>query len=52
MNLPIPKNGPKVTSLLWNALDTQIVTGHENGDIVQWDARYWNPIYRYTNIIA
>jgi hypothetical protein len=39
MNLPIPKDGPKVTSLLWNSLDTQLITGHDNGDIVQWDVR-------------
>lgn len=40
MNLPVPKEGPKVTSLLWHSLDSQLITGHDNGDIVQWDIRY------------
>ncbi len=35
MVLPIPAQGPKVTSLIWNGLDDLIVTGHDNGDIVQ-----------------
>ena len=35
MTIPIPTKGPKVTSLIWNGLDDLIVTGHENGDIVQ-----------------
>ena len=35
MSLPIPAKGPKVTSLIWNGLDDLIVTGHDNGDIVQ-----------------
>ena len=29
----------KVTSALWGTLDQFIVTGHENGEIVQWDIR-------------
>jgi hypothetical protein len=24
MSLPIPPNGPKVTAMLWNGLDTQV----------------------------
>jgi len=39
MNITIPTNGPKVTSLLWGGLDNFIVTGHDNGDIVQWDLK-------------
>merc|ERR1712110_248268 len=39
MCLPIPAKGPKVTSLIWNGLDDLIVTGHDNGDIVQWDVK-------------
>ena len=35
MSLPIPAKGPKVTSLIWNGLDDLLVTGHDNGDIVQ-----------------
>merc|ERR1711890_113297 len=37
--MSIPANGPKVTSLIWNALDDHLVTGHDNGDIVQWDVK-------------
>ena len=29
----------QVTSLVWGTLDEQIVTGHDNGDIVQWDVK-------------
>jgi hypothetical protein len=29
----------KVTSALWGTLDQFIVTGHENGELVQWDLR-------------
>ncbi len=39
MSITIPPKGPKVTSLVWGTLDEQIVTGHDNGDIVQWDAK-------------
>lgn len=39
MSLPIPAKGPKVTSLIWNGLDDLLVTGHDNGDIVQWDVK-------------
>lgn len=35
----IPDAGPKVTSMIWSNLDTHLVTGHDNGDIVCWDAR-------------
>lgn len=39
-NLRIPiQQGPKVTSILWGPLDEYIVTGHENGDLVQWDLK-------------
>lgn len=39
MQLPIPTAGPKVTSMVWGNLDEQVVTGHDNGDIVQWDIK-------------
>jgi len=39
MNIPIPDKGPKVTSLIWSGIDDFIVTGHDNGDIVQWDVK-------------
>lgn len=29
----------KVTSALWGTLDEFIVTGHENGELVQWDIK-------------
>ena len=29
----------KVTSALWGTLDQFMVTGHENGELVQWDIR-------------
>ena len=37
ITIPIPPKGPKVTSLVWGHLDKQLITGHDNGDIVQWD---------------
>ena len=46
MSLPIPAKGPKVTSLIWNGVDDLIVTGHDNGDIVQViKALYYSIIY-------
>ena len=29
----------KVTSGLWGTLDEYIVTGHDNGELVQWDIK-------------
>jgi len=29
----------KVTSVLWGTLDEFLITGHENGEIMQWDLR-------------
>ena len=37
ITIPIPPKGPKVTSLVWGSLDKYLITGHDNGDIVQWD---------------
>jgi len=39
LKLSIPPNGPKVTSMLWSGLDDTLLTGHDNGDIVQWDLK-------------
>jgi len=36
MKVTIPDKGPKVTAMVWSGLDDFILTGHENGDIVQW----------------
>ena len=38
-NLTIPVEGPKVTAALWGPLDQYIITGHENGDLCQWDTK-------------
>lgn len=37
--LRIPINGPRVSSLLWGNLDEVLLTGHENGEIIQWDLK-------------
>lgn len=29
--------GPKITSMAWGPLEEYIVTGHESGDLAQWD---------------
>ena len=29
----------KVTSMVWGCLDETIITGHEAGDLIQWDLR-------------
>ncbi len=39
MSMTIPPSGPKVTAAVWANLDEQIVTGHDNGDIVLWDVK-------------
>jgi len=39
MKIQIPDKGPKITSMLWSSLDNCLLTGHENGDLVQWDMR-------------
>ena len=33
--VPSPKS--KITSAVWGPLDEVIITGHENGDLCQWD---------------
>ncbi|XP_044732789.1 eukaryotic translation initiation factor 3 subunit I [Chrysoperla carnea] len=37
--LRIPVEKSKITSMLWGTLDEVIITGHDNGDIIQWDLR-------------
>lgn len=32
-------NAPKATSMLWGTLDEFVISGHENGDLAQWDLR-------------
>ncbi|XP_040569318.1 eukaryotic translation initiation factor 3 subunit I [Lepeophtheirus salmonis] len=38
MKHDIPMDGPKITALIW-FMDNTIITGHENGNIAQWDVR-------------
>ena len=35
MHVPVPK--AKVTSAVWGHLDDMLITGHESGDLIQWD---------------
>lgn len=35
----IPINGPRISAILWGALDETIITGHEDGEINIWDVR-------------
>ena len=35
----IPSGGPKVTSMIWSGLDDLLLTGHDTGDLVQWDVK-------------
>ena len=37
--LTIPVDSSKVSSMMWGPLDHFIVTGHENGELVQWDTK-------------
>ncbi len=49
-------NAPKATSMVWGNLDEVVISGHDNGDLAQWDLRWeWhcrnleclklNPVY-------
>ncbi|XP_066587157.1 eukaryotic translation initiation factor 3 subunit I [Prorops nasuta] len=35
----ISVNGPRISAVLWGALDETIITGHEDGEITLWDVR-------------
>lgn len=35
----ISVNGPRISAILWGALDETIITGHEDGEIKLWDVR-------------
>lgn len=37
--LRIPISGSRVSSILWDNLDETIISGHENGEIIQWDLK-------------
>lgn len=32
-------NAPKATSMVWGNLDEVVISGHDNGDLAQWDLR-------------
>lgn len=32
-------NAPKATSMVWGNLDEVIISGHDNGDLAQWDLK-------------
>lgn len=37
ISIPVPAS--KVTSAVWGPLDEYLITGHENGDLIQWDVK-------------
>ena len=37
MSVPIGSN--KITAAVWGPLDEVILTGHDNGDLCQWDIK-------------
>ena len=47
MSIPITK--AKVSAAIWGPLDEYIVTGHENGDLCQWDVKTGNIIKAVRN---
>lgn len=49
--LSVPVKGPKVTAALWGPLDQYIITGHENGDLCQWDTKVWYGLHWLTNLL-
>lgn len=39
LRLKVGVEKSKVTSTLWGPLDQSLITGHEDGTIVQWDLK-------------
>merc|ERR1719153_1974876 len=39
LKVAIPPSGPKVTSMIFHGLDDLLLTGHDNGDLVIWEAK-------------
>eukprot|EP00054_Salpingoeca_dolichothecata_P004192 m.29798 g.29798 ORF g.29798 m.29798 type:complete len:327 (+) comp14410_c0_seq1:761-1741(+) len=35
----VPKQAPKITAAVWGPLDECIISGHDNGLLVKWDAK-------------
>jgi translation initiation factor 3 subunit I len=42
-SVPIKDSTKKVTSAIWGLYDESIITGHANGDILQWDLNTLKP---------
>lgn len=42
--------GAKITSALWGPMDETIITGHENGDLVKWDAKTGEEVRRVKGV--
>ena len=37
--MSIPMSSQKITAAVWGPLDEVILTGHNNGDLCQWDIK-------------
>ncbi|XP_031559740.1 eukaryotic translation initiation factor 3 subunit I-like [Actinia tenebrosa] len=42
-SIPVPHS--KVTSSIWGPLDDMIITGHDNGELIQWDTKSGEKLY-------
>lgn len=47
----ISVNGPRISAILWGAMDETIITGHEDGEIKLWDVRVSICISNHSNDI-
>lgn len=47
----ISVNGPRISAILWGAMDETIITGHEDGEIKLWDVRVSIFISNHSNDI-
>jgi len=47
--VPISDKQTKITSAVWGPLDEVIITGHENGDLCQWDVASEQMVQRSTD---
>ncbi|XP_074641996.1 eukaryotic translation initiation factor 3 subunit I-like [Tubulanus polymorphus] len=45
MAIPMSNTNTKVTCAVWGPLDEMIITGHENGELCQWDVKTGKNIY-------
>lgn len=43
----IAVTGPRISAILWGALDETIITGHEDGEIALWDVRVSNALVHF-----